>query len=371
MSTINTDDMRQVAYDFYANLLPVGATTNGSTNVVIGQNRVAVENAEQVKGVIKLWRSGMTARIETTLKEVAPSKLSSIIALGISVRTSGSKSAYGIGTNRVNIDPYAFELRLQPTGQDLSDTTDSWIFWRAASVQEFTYSGNIDEPQEVGVVLEALPDLTRGTGFELGAHNHHEISQGTPRGVWIATGNRAKVPGKHLTAMTLTVDEIQQLQCYEHQSDISTTVTALMNEATLTATQKTINIDALSLDNGIAAGNYVILDSGSGAEIVYVESVVRLSATTAELTVVRGVHGTTAAAHADNISVELLEGVQVWNRTYEATWASSGSNVDAGNTFTSNSQNKGEVTGVSSGGPDNITATFATKASPNTAITVA
>ncbi len=370
-SSADIADIRLQAYEITYDSEDIGFTTNGSTVINVNGVPVPVDNVEQLRGVVKLFRAGWEITVDIELKDTSPATINGLAMRGESIETSGGKSRFNIGDAITNMEPFAAELKLHVQGIDLSDTSDDWLFFKAVIVGPIALTGSNIDHQVLPLTFQVLPDFDKSSERRFGAFGSHDISQGTPRGIWITMGKRPITPSQHLTALTLDADQVDQIQAFEHASDISTTITALLNDAGLVATDKDIVVDALTVDNGVAANDFLILDSASGKEIVFVESVVRINATEATYTTVRGVHGTTAAAHANDVTVELLEDVSVTRITdsQDVAWASDDpADVAVGDTFTSTTQNKGQVSHVAVGSA-NITATFNAVASPVTLIT--
>jgi hypothetical protein len=369
MATIDTEQFRQIDYDIFYNGIFVGATTTGSTVINIGPNRVAVEDASQIRGAIKLWRAGMVITVNLQLKEVAPAKLSSLILQGENVEISGASTKYNLGNQTIDMDDYSGELLLQPTGQDLSDTSDSWKFYKAVAVNPFTYTGNNETPQVVDMVFEILPDTTKSIEKYFGAHNNWDISQANPTDMFITMAKTSvdlQIPPKTLTACTLTPGQQDKLQCWEFQKTDSSTTAAINEAGDITSTDTTFDFDTLNIANGIVANSYILIDT----EVMYVSALTYATSITGTFdTVVRAVAGTDAAAHLDDAVITLLENVSFTNRTTEATWATSDdTKVDVGDVYTSNTNTKGVIEHVAAGSA-NITATFQTIATDNCVVT--
>lgn len=344
----------------------LGAVKPDTLRVQVSGNYQPV-TIDQLQGVVKEWQEGFTINVQVTLMDVSPSFIYGTLMSGqVFAKTAASGDLFvGFGNRKIDMLNIAAELRLHEYGVDDTTRTLDWLFWKAKAKfdgTEFAYGATTIK--ELVVNFTIYPDLDKAVDYQYGGYGDARgyDAEAVPKGVWIATGKTAQVPGKHLTALTLNPSDLQDLQAFAAYST-NGTITAAINDATdINSTDTAIVYDTLA-GGTIVAGDYILIDS----------EYMRVTANdtgTNTLTVQRGIWGSTAAAHLDNAVITVQTAVSIVRVTNWATWASSATaDVTVGTTFGgSGTASIGRIAHVSSGS-SNVTATVNTKASPNLVVT--
>ena len=352
--------------EMYYDDVNLGALKPDSLRVQVGGVYQPV-TIDQLAGVVKEWQEGFTITVQGVLMDVSPAFINGTLMSGqVFSKTAASGDIFvGLGNRKIDMRAISAELRLHEYGvADTTRTTD-WMFWKAKAKFENTeFAYGATTVKELTVTFTIYPDLDKAIDYQYGGYGDWSAydAEAVPKGVWIATGKNAQVPGKHLTALTLNPSDLQDLQAFAaYATDGS--VTAALNDGTdINSTDTAVVYDTLA-GGSIVAGDYIKM----GTEYM------RVSANdtgTNTLTVQRGVWGSTAAAHLNDAAITVQTAVSVVRCTNWATWASSvAADVTVGTTFNgSGTAAIGRIAHVSSGS-SNVTATLNTKASPNLVVT--
>lgn len=358
------------SYNGFHGATDLGYFKTGTLKVTVNDERVDINNIDQLPGMAEVIVQGQSGSIEATIMaspEVLGQKLFRK-RLKTVIGPNGEVSIRG-GTQKVkafktSAAPFIFHPKDQPIEEQGGDIA----FYRTAIFfKDFTIMGNREEAQEIQIIIEFGPDPSRLPDENTWAIGHPFVVQAVPKGVWIATGERAQIPAIHLDGFDLSVDEKQQMQAYAGFSNASA-ISAAINEAgDITAAQKVFNFDTLNTGTGVKIGDYIEI----GTEMTRVEDIdysQGVDDTDGEITLNRGVWGTVAAAHLDDAVMAVQKNVAIQNVTNQAQWSSTlPLIVSAGNTFSGQDftgVNKGLLTGIIVGGPVTIEATLNTTTSP-------
>lgn len=355
-----------VEYDFKYNYQTVGYTRMAQTMTELGFRYVRVDDAAQTTGIVAISKNGVAPTLKVEMLQTQFESLFGDIA-GDQVYpiVDGSKIAYGIGDRKVDLFNLAKPGILHPTGVDDDDYANDILYWLTVpDLSSVSYGGNRDGAQTVTVNFFVLRDDTKSLDFNYGLFGDWTATtNAAPHKVYITTEATARAPYKHTTALTLGSSAKTQVYAYGFYKTNSTVTAALDEAGDITATTATFNFDALSTASNFAVGDYLLV----GTEVMQISAITYSSTTAGEITVYRGLAGTTAAIALDNATITKLSNVYVIPVTRRATWASSaGDDVTVGDSNAS--ENKGLLTWVADGS-DTITATVSSVASPNLTVT--
>lgn len=367
---LDKSKVRLREYDLYTESLGrVGYLVSAQTQTSPGSEYIVVENAAQTRGIVKGWKVGDKPTLTAQLLQVDFEALFGGMGGGqypeIVDSTTGNKS-WGMGDKVIDLDNIGEFVRLHPTDADADDFTQDIAFWKAApDFSQVTISGNRDEAQTVTVPFRIFADENKSADERFGRVGDWTAVEGTPLGVFIQVG-KTQYPYVHTVETELARAGVKTpLVANIFNGALSGTTCTIDEVGGITATQTLVDVDAVTNTALFAVGDYVQINSAEVAEII---GATVTGANSKQLTLLRGVGGTTAAIAADNDTIEILSNVSVSRGTEKATWASSdGTKATVGNSNASS--NKGIVTAVATGFA-NITATVNAKASPNFAVTV-
>lgn len=373
-TTADIDNIKLKAYNFNWDNNGLGISTVDTVSVSIGEQVINVDDADQFEGIIKQFSKGFMISVTATFKRSDAAFVWGLLAQNKSTLVSGGgKSYYSIRNKQVDNRADAKVLIMNPANLGTSDRSeDLYMPLAFPTLEDFELVGSRDTPQSVTVSFTIFPDLDNNN--ELLRVGDWTAVESDPVGIWAAMSPRALVPGKHLDAATIDVDELQQVEFLGAFADDSTTTMLLNDVGGLTAaeTDKTIEIDTLSLANAVSVGDYLKLDDGGGnTEYVYVEAITYSTTTSATITAIRDVWGTGLVTLVDNDTITLQENVAVINVTSIATLASATpADVEIGTTVQgSGSAKAGVIKGIQAGSSV-ITATIGSTVSPDLTVTV-
>lgn len=359
------------AYDMYLDGVKVASLKNGALNINFNNKIVRLDQVAGFIGTADAKSYGLVPKIEATTFSVDVATLWGVLLPDyVTTVTSGSQTAYYGGTNLIDMKANAKTLMFHPIRLPISNRNNDITFWQAVvNPENMQLVGNQEAFQELMLNIEVFPDETRVLEKRYFCVGDPTITD-TPLKCWIQANHKANAPAFQATAYTLAADQIEQFQGFALYGDITTTATGAINDVgNITAAQTSIIFDTMAGGTFIADTYYKIEN-----EYIYVTSVTYSGDTAGTLTAVRGVVGTTAAAHNDDTVITMVTGQSVVNHTNEGTWAASDeTKAEVGDTYQGTTSgttptNKGYVYHVATGS-SNITFTHSSVASGNLAIT--
>ncbi len=370
MANITNQDAERVVkrqYDLYLNGTFIGFTLEGATNVTIGKNNVNVDDSEQIAAVLKTFSRLGTITVDTTLLELDFERLNQFYMKGLLTQQATNK--YSLGYQEIDQKDSAnnFILRMHPTQLADSDYTGDVLFHQVAITSDITIPSSRDTKVEFPLQFTVFPDLDRDTDAAYGVFGDWTASDSDPSFIYLTTTKTAIAPYKHVPAISLDTGSNTDIQAIATYASTTTSTAALNEAAGITATDTSFDYDTASPDNAISDGDIIQI----GTELIYVDSVSASSATAGTLTVVRGVGGSTAAAHLDNAVITVMD-VDFPNVTQtDGSSFTSGTPAAAtvGDTaFGSGDNRRGRIVHVAAGS-SNVTAAIGATTSPNLAVT--
>lgn len=364
---LDTSKIRLREYDLYTESLgKVGYLVTAQTQARPGSQYIRVENAAQVRGVLKAWKAGDAPTLTTTMLQVDFEAVFGELGSGqfpVKTDTTTGNKSYGMGNKLIDMDNVAQFIRLHPIDAEDDDFGADIAFWKAApDFSQITISGDRDNAQTVTIPWILMPDRSKSIDEQFGAAGDWTAVEGSPKGVFVQLTPNVTYPYKSVTGVNLSSGAVIQAYAYTFISVATSIVGAVDEAGDVSATAATFNIDGIPNTGVFNVGDYIEI----GTELMEITGATNTGATSKTITVRRAIGGTAAASHLDDAVITLQAKVSVSRATEKATWASSDpTKATVGN---SNSLfNKGKISHVATGSTD-VTATVNTVASPNLAV---
>ena len=352
-------------YDIKLNGNDVGYLKMNTTAITLGMKYRMVDDSAQFQGLVAASKSGAAPEISIEIYETKfPKVFNEIAGNQLYAIVDGTKLAWGIGSDKLDMFDETMEFIAHPTGVDADDFSNDIMFWSVfADLSAVQIVGNRDGARSMVIPLKVLPNDTASSTMTYGLFGDHSAVESAPDQVFITTERLSRAPHKHQSAMTLTSSRVVKVYAHAAYHTNSTNTGALNEAGNITSVEFTFNIDGIADATTWAVGDYFKMDS----EIFQIASKVAVSATEITATCTRGMFGTTQATHNDDAVATKLSNVYVIPVSRRATWASS-STGDLTVGDSNASENKGLMTWVADGS-SNVTATVLAVASPNLVVT--
>lgn len=302
-------------YDFE----DVGYLVSAQTQASPGSQYVDVTNAAQFNGVLKSWTNGYIPTVQIQMLETDYQRLFGRLG-GEQFRAivDGAKLSWGIGSRVKELLGKMTILR--PVGADAGDYAEDIAFWKGIpDFSQVQITGNRDEANVVTVPFKILPDDTQNIDWTYGRIGDWTAVDTAPGGIFAQFDFAVKHPYKHIPAVTLDSNSKLQAQWFGFWSQDSAVTAAINDVDDITAIDKDVVFDGLSIANGLSVGDYIKIDS----EKMEITAIVYTTSTAGTATVRRGIGGTAAAIHLDDAAITLQKNVYVMNVTKRAAHLSS------------------------------------------------
>ena len=353
-------------YNFRYNNTDVGYVKKDQTMTELKFSYVQVNDTAQTTGIVAISKNGVAPTLKCEMFQTTFENIFGVIGAGqVYPIVDGAKIAYGIGDRPVDLFTTAKQGVLHPTGIDDDDYAADIMYWKTVpDFSSLAWGGKRDEAQTVTMNFFVLRDDTKSPDFNYGlAGDWTATVNAAPFSVFITTEETARAPYKHSTALTLGSRAKVQLYGHGFYKE-NTTTTAAINEASdITAATETFKFDTLNVDSNFAVGDYLIC----GTEVMQIFAITYSTGTAAEMSVYRGLCGTTAATHLDNAVITKLKNTFIIPVTRRGTWTSTAADdVTVGDSNALNT--KGLATWIADGS-DSITCTVTAVVSPGIVIT--
>lgn len=345
----------------------IGYTKMDQTIVGLGITYREVNDSAQFTGVIARSKSGAAPTLSIEILETKfPRLFNDIAGAQVYPIVDGAALAWGLGSRTLDLFDEAVQIILHPSGTDSDSYDNDIMFWKAVpDLSQVQIKGMRDGARSIVIPWTILPNEDAGLDLTYGLFGNHTAVEADPYAIFITTERTSRSPHKHIPALTLNSSSTMKVYANAFYKTNSTTTAALNEAGDITATTASFDIDTLNVDNGFAVGDYLLF-SGT-AEVVYVTAITYATASTATITVVRGIGGVVAAIHLDNAVITKLSDVYILPVSRRCTWASSSTaDVTVGNSNAS--ENKGLLTWVADGA-GNITAVIGGKTSQTLVVT--
>jgi len=352
-------------YDVKLDGVSGGYTKQDTTAVTMGMTYREVSDTAQFTGLVALNKSGAAPTVNVEFYETKfPHLFNTIAGSQVYPIIDGAKLAWALGSRSLDMFDSSVELILHPVGVDADDFSNDIMFWQAVpDLSQVQIMGKRDGARSIVVPFRILPNEDVSADLTYGLFGDHSAVESAPDQVFITTERLSRAPHKHQSAMTLTSSRVVKVYAHAAYHTDSTNTGALNEAGNITTTTATFNVDTIADATTWAVGDYFKM----GTEIFQITAKTAVLATEAELTVVRGVFGTTQASHNDNAVATKLSNVYVIPVSRRATWASSVTgDLTVGDSNAS--ENKGLMTWVADGS-SNVTATVLAVASPDLVVT--
>ena len=361
------DAIELAQYEIYFDDLSLGYLVDGSLSVAVAGNYTNVETVNQFEGIVKQWNRAVIPTISFSVFANSVEYLrTKLMKNQVESETfSDGSSKIGLGVKTRSSTTYEGVLLMTPYPAVSGDYSKDIRIPKAVVQINFDniIAGSKENPAELAVTVNALPDTNQATGFEYATLGNWSRSSDTPLGVSIATYQYILSDSARMSlgALTLRNDEEHRLECHIHYGTVASSLTTEINNgAGYTATDTDLVVDSVT---GITAGDFFKINS----EYVRVSAI---NTGTSTLTVERNALGSTAGSISDDDDLFAVSNLSSEMGRDKATWASSdATKATVGDTYQgSGTANKGVIAHVATGSA-NITATFNSVASPNLAIT--
>jgi len=356
-------------YKIYFGGVEIGKVKNGDLSVKFNDNIVELKDIAGYIGTAEAKTYGLVPEVMFTTFHANVANLWGIYLNGYTtVITSGADKSYHGGVKLIDLFADADTLVIHPGDLDDTDRSEDFNFHLARLTPEnVELIGDHSKFQEIKLNARIFPDENRSVESRYFIIGDPTITN-TPLKVWTQWNKKVNIPSFHVAALSLAVGQNEQVQGMALFGDIVTTATGAIDDATdISASDTSIVFDTMAGGTFIADEYYVI-----ESEYIYVTAVTMSSTTAGTLTAVRGVCGTTAAAHVDDTVITMVTGSSIENQTAQGTWASSDvAKVTIGDTYLGSGTTLKGVANHVATGPSNITMTLNSVASPNLVITAA
>ncbi|MHC4397359.1 MAG: hypothetical protein ACYS1A_17100 [Planctomycetota bacterium] len=340
----NKDNVKLVEFNFSYNNADQGFLVSAQTQTSPGTQYVDVINAAQFNGILKTWRNGFQPTLTITMLESDYNKL--IGQLGVEQFypiIDGSKLGWGMGSKQKEL--FGKQAVLHPVDADADDYAGDIMFWKAVpDFGQANIGGNRDEAQTVVVPFKILPDTNMNPNWDYGIIGDWTATETDPQGIFTQFNDKVVKPFKHTPAISIDSNQTLQKADYGFWAQDSGVTAAVNDIGDIAATDKTIEIDTISITNGLAIGDYIIIDS----EYMEITDITYSTATAANATVIRGIGGTVAAIHLNDAVITKQKDVFILNVTRRAAHTSgTPASATVGDSNVLN--NKGLITWVAAG----------------------
>jgi hypothetical protein len=368
-SATDVDNIDIKQYNVYYGGVDLGLTTNDSLTIELNGEYVTVDDAEQFAGVVAEIEIGIVPMVTMEfMRADFPFIRNKILSGRVEVDISGIRAAMHLGNKKRKLHQDLNEvLRLHPKGISNTDySQDIYLHKTAVKMEATQLIGSRTAIQRLSVTFSVYPDMTKAEGREYGIFGDWTLTTATPIGVWIQAERFARVPGKQLTAMSLTPGQTDRVAGFAGYGDDTSDTLDIDFVAGYTATDTSLVFDALTTPSILTAGTILKYTT----ELIYIVSIAWTSTTAGTLTVVRGVLGSVAVALPDGTTITVKDFVSTENATDKGAWLSSDpTKATVGDTYDASDTTKKGVLAHVAAGSTNITITVNTVASPNLAIT--
>jgi hypothetical protein len=152
--------------------------TDGDIEFTIEEQLVDVTAHSEGTNVLTAIRTGKSAEISVTLKEVTPVRLKQMFGaagfVGQASGASGTDTVLGFGNSKdfTQVTAQAAKLILHPANKVSSDRSEDIAAWKAYPVPgSITFSG--ENPATASVTFRIFPDCTKADQFRLFVYGDH------------------------------------------------------------------------------------------------------------------------------------------------------------------------------------------------------
>jgi len=167
-------------------VIPIAVTWNGSSigltegDFELTQEEQVVDITAHSEGtnVLTSIRTGKSAEISLTLKEVSPTRIKQMFGpagfVGQASGASGSDTVLGIGNSKdfTQVTAQAAKLVLHPVTKAANDRSEDWAAWKAYPMPgSITFSGENNATMEV--TFKIYPDCAKADPFRLYVYGDH------------------------------------------------------------------------------------------------------------------------------------------------------------------------------------------------------
>jgi hypothetical protein len=152
--------------------------TDGDIEFTIEEQLVDITAHSEGTNILTAIRTGKSAEVAITLKEVSPVRLKQIFGaagfVGQASGASGSDTVLGMGNSKdfTQVTAQAAKLVLHPANKASNDRSEDIAAWKAYPVPgSITFSG--ENPALASVTFRIFPDCAKADAFRLFVYGDH------------------------------------------------------------------------------------------------------------------------------------------------------------------------------------------------------
>lgn len=152
--------------------------TDGDIEFTIEEQTVDVTAHSEGTNILTAIRTGKSAEVAITLKEVTPTRLKQVFGaagyVGQASGASGADTVLGFGNSKdfTQVTTQAAKLILHPANKAASDRSEDLAAWKAYPLPEsITFSG--ENPATAQVTFKIYPDCAKADQFRLFVYGDH------------------------------------------------------------------------------------------------------------------------------------------------------------------------------------------------------